>query len=230
MNQDSNTNTFVQEVSTLNDVTFKSGQKSVLFFWASWHEATIPSGSASLVVDTLANSSKPITFYRVEAEAHPEISSKYNIQVVPSFVLLHGETVVDTIVGIDDVSKLTQAVSTLRSREDMSSTSSSSSQINASEVNSNNNSTAEEKLQQKLKELTHKSTVMLFMKGTPDQPRCGFSRQAVELLQNANIPFGSFDILTNEEVRQGLKTYSNWPVSVFMDVFKQSNALQDCIY
>lgn len=216
MSQDSNTNASVHEVSTLNDVTFKSGQKSVLFFWASWHEATIPSGSASLVVDTLANSSKPITFYRVEAEAHPEISSKYNIQVVPSFVLLHGETVVDTIVGIDDVSKLTQAVSTLRNRDDISSTS--SSQIDASEVKSNNTSTAEEKLQQKLKELTHKSTVMLFMKGTPDQPRCGFSRQAVELLQNANIPFGSFDILTNEEVRQGLKTYSNWPVSVFMDV------------
>lgn len=215
MNQGSDNNTLVQEVSSLNDVTFKSGQKSVLFFWASWHEATIPSGSASLIVDTLANSSKPITFYRVEAEAHPEISSKYNIQVVPSFVLLHGETVVDTIVGIDDVSKLTQAVSTLLHREDMSS----SSQIDASEIQSNNNTlTAEEKLHQKLKELTHKSTVMLFMKGTPDQPRCGFSRQAVDLLQNANIPFGSFDILTNEEVRQGLKTYSNWPVSVFFSV------------
>jgi thioredoxin-like negative regulator of GroEL len=209
MNTQNSSATFVQEVSSWNDLTLKSDQKSVLFFWASWHEATVPSGSASLVFETLARSIPSISFYRVEAEAQPEISSKYNIQVVPSFVLLHGTAVVDIIAGIDDVSKLTQAVSSLRNRdEDVSS----SSPIDTSEVTSNI-STAEERLSKKLKELTHKSTVMLFMKGTPDQPKCGFSRQAVELLQQANIPFGSFDILTNDEVRQGLKTYSNWPVS-----------------
>ena len=52
---------------------------------------------------------------------------------------------------------------------------------------------------------------MLFMKGSPSIPKCGFSRQIVELLQSEEIPFASFDILTDEEVRAGLKTYSDWP-------------------
>ena len=44
---------------------------------------------------------------------------------------------------------------------------------------------------------------MLFMKGDPAAPKCGFSRQTVELLNSLNAEFGSFDILTDEEVRQG---------------------------
>ena len=55
------------------------------------------------------------------------------------------------------------------------------------------------------------SDVMLFMKGTPSEPRCGFSRQVVEMLEDEKIAFGSFDILSDEEVRQGLKVHSNWP-------------------
>ena len=53
--------------------------------------------------------------------------------------------------------------------------------------------------------------VMLFMKGTADEPRCGFSRKAVALLKEQNVPFTTFDILGDDEVRQGLKTFSNWP-------------------
>ena len=68
-----------------------------------------------------------------------------------------------------------------------------------------------EPLDARLKKLTAQSPVMLFMKGSPDAPRCGFSRQIVEILQAEKVAFGHFDILTDEEVRQGLKTYSNWP-------------------
>eukprot|EP00198_Chlamydomonas_reinhardtii_P014360 XP_001703697.1 glutaredoxin, CGFS type [Chlamydomonas reinhardtii] len=53
--------------------------------------------------------------------------------------------------------------------------------------------------------------VMLFMKGSPEQPRCGFSRKVVEALQSEAVDFGAFDILSDEAVRQGLKEYSNWP-------------------
>ncbi|URD88187.1 Glutaredoxin [Musa troglodytarum] len=66
-------------------------------------------------------------------------------------------------------------------------------------------------LEDRLKNLVTSSPVMLFMKGTPDAPRCGFSSKVVNALQDEGISFGSFDILTNEEIRQGLKTYSNWP-------------------
>lgn len=52
---------------------------------------------------------------------------------------------------------------------------------------------------------------MVFMKGTPDAPRCGFSRTLVGLLREESIGFESFDILEDEDVRQGLKDLSNWP-------------------
>ena len=52
---------------------------------------------------------------------------------------------------------------------------------------------------------------MLFMKGSPQAPRCGFSRQMVELLAEVKATYGYFDVLTDETVRQGIKAYSNWP-------------------
>uniref|UniRef100_A0A671W679 Glutaredoxin 3 n=1 Tax=Sparus aurata TaxID=8175 RepID=A0A671W679_SPAAU len=53
--------------------------------------------------------------------------------------------------------------------------------------------------------------VMLFMKGNKEGAKCGFSRQTLEILNNTGVDYDTFDILQDEEVRQGLKTYSNWP-------------------
>lgn len=69
----------------------------------------------------------------------------------------------------------------------------------------------EEDLQTRLRRLIHSAPVMLFMKGSPDAVRCGFSRKMVELLARQNITYKSFDILSDEAVRQGLKEYSKWP-------------------
>lgn len=66
-------------------------------------------------------------------------------------------------------------------------------------------------LTERLEQLIKKAPVMVFMKGSPDAPRCGFSRTLMEILKNNKVSFDSFDILTDEEVRQGLKEYSNWP-------------------
>jgi len=60
-------------------------------------------------------------------------------------------------------------------------------------------------------DLLNKAPVMLFMKGSPSAPKCGFSSKMVQLLQDAGVKFDSFDILADEEIRQGLKQYSNWP-------------------
>lgn len=65
-------------------------------------------------------------------------------------------------------------------------------------------------LSSRVESLINSNAVMLFMKGKPDEPKCGFSRKVVEILQQESVPFDSFDILTDEEVRQGLKVYSNW--------------------
>jgi len=60
-----------------------------------------------------------------------------------------------------------------------------------------------EPLESRLKKLITASKCMLFMKGDPAAPKCGFSRQTIELLNSLNAEYGSFDILSDEEVRQG---------------------------
>jgi monothiol glutaredoxin len=53
--------------------------------------------------------------------------------------------------------------------------------------------------------------VMLFMKGNPAMPQCGFSAAVVKILKETGVPFGSFNILADPELREGLKEYSRWP-------------------
>ena len=53
--------------------------------------------------------------------------------------------------------------------------------------------------------------VVLFMKGNRAQPMCGFSFQMVQLLDSLDVKYSTFNILEDEEVRQGLKAYSSWP-------------------
>mmetsp|Transcript_129516 Transcript_129516/g.192807 ORF Transcript_129516/g.192807 Transcript_129516/m.192807 type:complete len:240 (+) Transcript_129516:292-1011(+) len=65
-------------------------------------------------------------------------------------------------------------------------------------------------LNERLKKLVSSSPLMLFMKGTPDAPKCGFSTQMVDILNNHGLRFGSFDILNDNTVRQALKEFSNW--------------------
>ena len=55
------------------------------------------------------------------------------------------------------------------------------------------------------------SDVLLFMKGTPMFPQCGFSSRAVAILQHLGVEFGSIDVLQDQDVRQGIKAYSDWP-------------------
>lgn len=52
---------------------------------------------------------------------------------------------------------------------------------------------------------------MLFMKGTPSAPQCGFSRQLVSLLRENGVKYGFFNILADDEIRQGLKDFADWP-------------------
>lgn len=66
-------------------------------------------------------------------------------------------------------------------------------------------------IQARLEQLVKEHPIMLFMKGNPNEPRCGFSRKVVQALKEEGLEYGSFDILSDEAVRQGLKEYSNWP-------------------
>ena len=53
--------------------------------------------------------------------------------------------------------------------------------------------------------------VMLYMKGTPEAPMCGFSAQVVSILKENKVPFKSFNVFDDESIRQGIKEYADWP-------------------
>ncbi|KAF2277535.1 monothiol glutaredoxin-like protein-4 [Westerdykella ornata] len=88
---------------------------------------------------------------------------------------------------------------------------SASEQQTAPQYTSEEPQTSKEELFKRLGELTKAAPVMLFMKGTPSAPQCGFSRQTVSLLRERGIRYGFFNILADDEVRQGLKEYADWP-------------------
>ena len=64
---------------------------------------------------------------------------------------------------------------------------------------------------EKIKKLLDKNPVMLFMKGTPQAPMCGFSARISQILAFIQVPFNSFDVLGDENIRSGIKEYTQWP-------------------
>jgi monothiol glutaredoxin len=66
-------------------------------------------------------------------------------------------------------------------------------------------------VRERVEGLIKTSKVMLFMKGTKQFPACGFSNTVVQILKKEGVPFETFNILADAEVRQGLKEYSSWP-------------------
>lgn len=53
--------------------------------------------------------------------------------------------------------------------------------------------------------------VMIYMKGTPDFPQCGFSARTIEILKTYQVPIGAKNVLDDENLRQGIKAYTDWP-------------------
>jgi monothiol glutaredoxin len=64
---------------------------------------------------------------------------------------------------------------------------------------------------QRIEDLISSSPVFVFMKGTKLMPQCGFSNNVVQILHALGVPFESFDVLSDMEIRQGIKELSDWP-------------------
>ena len=62
-----------------------------------------------------------------------------------------------------------------------------------------------------IKNAVEQNDVMLFMKGTPQFPQCGFSSQVVQILSYLDVPFQSMNVLESDEMRNGIKEFSSWP-------------------
>jgi len=68
-----------------------------------------------------------------------------------------------------------------------------------------------EQLKQVIEKDIKDNKVVIFMKGTVEQPMCGFSGRAVQILQSYGVPVKGHNVLASEELRQGIKEFTNWP-------------------
>ena len=69
----------------------------------------------------------------------------------------------------------------------------------------------DELIKKKIDDLIEKNKVCLFMKGTPDVPQCGFSLAISNVLKHLNVSFKGINILEDNEIREGIKEFSDWP-------------------
>lgn len=174
-----------------------AGQSSVaVHFWASWAPQCVQMNE---VLDELAKSYPYVKCIKVQAEEVPEISERYEITAVPTFVLLKAGVVSDRVNGAN-APALTAKIEAL-----------SQSATTTIAAPPKPAALSQDELNAKLKKLVNAAPIMLFMKGTPAEPKCGFSKKIVKILNDQEAKFSSFDILTDDAVRQGLKAYSNWP-------------------
>lgn len=170
----------------------RSSKVSVILFSAEWAD------QCAQILDVLNDlSNKPeysaqIQFLNVPAEELSELSLKHQIEAVPTVLFIQNGKAIDRIDGVD-IAALTVKCKTFV------------------DTNQSGNSDNAADLNERLKALISRSKVMIFMKGDRNTPRCGFSKQLIAILNETNIPYDTFDILTDEEVRQGLKVYSDWP-------------------
>ncbi|KAF9262487.1 glutaredoxin [Marasmius fiardii PR-910] len=182
---------------------------SVLNFWADWAE---PCKQMNAVVVELAKKYPTILFLNIEAESQEDISESFSIEAVPAFIILRGHTLLKRIDGAD-APALTSIIAKYASPPSANPRSHTDQPPSKASLETvlNEKTESPEELNDRMHKIMEQSKVVLFMKGNPEVPRCGFSRKMITLLKDRNIEFTHFDILSDEKVRQGLKVLNNWP-------------------
>lgn len=160
----------------------------MILFSAEWAEQCIQVLEALNTLAAKSEFNSSLQFLNVPAEELSEISLKHQIEAVPTVLYIRKGTAVDRIDGVDIATLTAKCHSLAGVAED-----------------------AKGSLNDRLKELINHAKVMVFMKGDRNGPRCGFSKQLIAILNETGAAYETFDILTDEDVRQGLKEYSDWP-------------------
>ncbi|CEJ93325.1 Putative Monothiol glutaredoxin-4 [[Torrubiella] hemipterigena] len=181
----------------------------VTSFHAPW---AAPCAQMATILSTLAAEypvSEPLAtkWASINAEELSDISEEYDVTAVPFLVLLRGGKVVETVSGSNAV-KVRAAIEKHAAGDAAAAPKAAEAEAEKADVDP---AVAKEELFKRLGDLVKAAPVMLFMKGTPSSPQCGFSRQLVAILRENSVKYGFFNILADDEVRQGLKEYAEWP-------------------
>ncbi|KAF7326209.1 Glutaredoxin [Mycena kentingensis (nom. inval.)] len=192
---------------------------SLLYFWAPW---AAPCTQMNAVVTELARRHPTLLVLSIEAEEQVDITESFAVDAVPAFLVLRvsrvvfplfpsaermqGHTLLSRISGAD-ASALTKSIAT---------------HIGAPSPLS----PLPAELDARMRSLMRQNWIVLFMKGTPDAPRCGFSRKIVALLHARGVPFDYFDILKDEAVRQGKHCAAHFREVGFAELTKRDAGLK----
>eukprot|EP01083_Nonionella_stella_P274274 930876_1 len=187
--------------------SYSKSPYSVLFFWADWHE---PCKQIQSVISELSNDHKQLKFYAIDAQEFETTTSSFNVTAVPTIILcknqqeskrLEAASVPTTVNTIKQFAKHSQTAQELKQNNN-----------NKNNENENENETESiDELNKRIAKLISAAPIMLFMKGSPEEPKCKFSRATVEILkQQGVIKYGYFNILNDSAVRAQIKIYSNW--------------------
>ncbi|CCH61920.1 hypothetical protein TBLA_0F03860 [Henningerozyma blattae CBS 6284] len=204
-----------QDQFTKLTTTDAEGKLLSLYFHTEWAE---PCKAMTEVFKALSEepTQSDVSFLSIDADSNPEITELFSISAVPYFVLIQNGSILKEVSGADPKEFIKALNETKLSINNSSSTgkdqqATSTSTGNDEEEDDEEEEETEEELQERLIKLTQAAPVMLFMKGNPSEPKCGFSRQMVGILREHQVRFGFFDILKDDSIRQGLKKYSDWP-------------------
>ena len=179
----------VQSIESLEqwESVLSNTERVVCHFWAAWSESCL---QLQAVMQQLAlDQGQELKFVQVEAEKIPEISLRNNIVAVPTFILYKKKGEFARVNGAN-AAELTNKVQLLA--EILS-------EATGMDIN------------QRCKSLIQSAPVLLCMKGSGNDPRCRFSKRIVDILNEKNVDFLTYDILQDPEIREGLKEFSNWP-------------------
>ena len=163
----------------------------------------------------------------MDAESQADISESFEIEAVPSFIILQvgletlsslscnlitfqGHTLLGRIAGAD-ASALTEAIAKHVRIPSSVNPQSHTDKAPPAPSDLSEKAESQEELNKRLHALMQQDRVVLFMKGTPDAPQCGFSRATVQILEMQGVPaekFKSYNVLEDSQLRQDIKEFS----------------------
>ncbi|CUM46154.1 uncharacterized protein AC631_04591 [Debaryomyces fabryi] len=198
----------IESESQFTELTKSDASKLIaLYFHTPWAG---PCQTMNSVFKTLAEANESVLFISINADDHPDISELFEVSAVPYFILIRNSTILKELSGADPrefINALNQFTEKKGTGAPAAAPAAAAPQVPAQAPVEE----SPEALNERLKKLTGAAPVMLFMKGSPSAPQCGFSRQLVAILREHQVRFGFFDILKDDSVRQGLKSFSDWP-------------------
>ncbi|ERS97941.1 Grx4 family monothiol glutaredoxin [Sporothrix schenckii ATCC 58251] len=222
----------IQEIKSVDewDAHLRALDPSTLLvasFHAPW---AAPCAQMATVLQALADEYPPTptppttSWVSLNAEDLSDVSEQYDVTAVPFLVLLRNGQVLETVSGSSAL-KVRAAIEQHAKGGAAGGASASPAAAAAGQAQSSGAGAAiapiaaatpdpaqqKEELFKRLGDLVKAAPVMLFMKGTPGDPQCGFSRRLVAILREHGVKYGFFNILADDEVRQGLKEFADWP-------------------